>query len=109
LLELVLTRAGFRVWLGRDGTEALTLAREQGEELLAILLDIQLPDRDGVAVLGDLRREGVTAPCFLMSGSCEAAPTESLRHCPAGFFPKPFRLTEMVEALTCLARRAELP
>jgi hypothetical protein len=51
----------------------------------------------------------LTVPCFLMSGPCAAAPRAALRHGLAGFFPKPFRLTEMVKALARLALRTDLP
>ena len=40
-----------------------------------LVLDLKLPDRDGLAVLAELRSRGVTMPAILIT----SAPTESIR------------------------------
>ena len=52
---------------GRDGAEALRLAREH-PALELVLLDYALPDADGAAVLRELKSEHPTLPVIVISG-----------------------------------------
>ena len=49
----ILTRAGWSVWLARDGEQGLVLAREHVPDV--ILLDLSLPKMSGLDVLRELR------------------------------------------------------
>jgi CheY-like chemotaxis protein len=49
----ILTRAGWSVWLARDGEQGLVLAREHLPDV--ILLDLSLPKMSGLDVLRELR------------------------------------------------------
>jgi two-component system KDP operon response regulator KdpE len=65
LVKLELEAEGFRVQTCGTGEEALTIAREQRPDLL--VLDINLPDRQGLDVLGELR-ERSDVPVILLTG-----------------------------------------
>ncbi len=54
LLEYNLRKAHYRVLTASDGREALRLAREADPDL--ILLDLMLPEIDGLDVCRELRR-----------------------------------------------------
>ena len=54
LISFLLEKSGFEVFAVRDGTEGITLANRIHPDL--ILLDIQLPNKDGYAVAGELRQ-----------------------------------------------------
>ncbi len=55
MYELIFTKAGFTVTTADDGVAGLTRAREGGYDL--ILLDLMMPNLDGVGVLKGLQRE----------------------------------------------------
>lgn len=55
-LRLLLEEAGFRISAAHTVSEALTTARAGRPDLM--LLDLTLPDGDGLAVLGALRASG---------------------------------------------------
>jgi two-component system, chemotaxis family, protein-glutamate methylesterase/glutaminase len=62
-----LTRCGFEIVAsGRDGDEALELCRRHRPD--AMTLDLNMPGTDGIAVLKELRREGLGIPVVVVSG-----------------------------------------
>lgn len=76
LVNDVLENAGFRVLVARTGAEGIVQAREHQPDL--ILLDVGLPDDDGVIVLGKLRGDPdvpsvpvVAVTAYAMSGDRE--------------------------------------
>ena len=67
LLERIVTRLGYEVRLAASGQEALTLlAGSDGERIDAILLDLVMPDLDGLGVLHRLRSIGTMIPVITM-------------------------------------------
>lgn len=67
-LTQILTEAGYKVILARNGTEALTLVSEPGFAVDLILLDLVLPGIDGFDVLRILKRDKkMTAPTVVLS------------------------------------------
>jgi DNA-binding response OmpR family regulator len=90
-----LTQNGFRVLEAATGAEAIEIAKSRPVDLL--LLDLQLPDMDGIAVLSRMREEGISCRAILMTayGSPEVAEKAlflGARSCVA----KPFDLDEML-------------
>lgn len=75
----ILQWAGFDVRTAGDGESALKTACTV--PLDAIILDINLPHRDGFAVLGDLRHtpETATVPVIALTGHPELADEARLR------------------------------
>jgi DNA-binding response OmpR family regulator len=64
-LEKGLRANGFATAVATTGEEALRLASREDFELL--ILDLGLPDRDGMDVLRDLRREGRKLPVIILT------------------------------------------
>jgi two-component system response regulator PrrA len=58
----------------------------------AILLDINMPGTDGVSLLGSLRRLGVTAPVFVITGYDAPEVGEQVRQLGAQYLVKPVDL-----------------
>ena len=58
--------AGHEATVCDNATRALELAKNQPFDL--ILSDVVMPGRDGLALLEDLRKNGVTTPVVMMSG-----------------------------------------
>jgi two-component system, NtrC family, nitrogen regulation response regulator NtrX len=58
--------AGHEATVSDNATKALELAKNQNFDL--IFSDVVMPGKDGLSLLEDLKRQGVTAPVVMMSG-----------------------------------------
>lgn len=58
----------------------------------AILLDVNMPGTDGVSLLASLRRLGVTAPVFVITGYDAPGVGDRARQLGAQYFVKPVDL-----------------
>jgi CheY-like chemotaxis protein len=58
---------GFVVWLAADGREAVELFRAHRGEIQAALLDVHMPELNGVEALKALRRIDPDLPCCFMT------------------------------------------
>ena len=67
LVEVNLQRAGYVVIKAYDGREALEKARSENPDL--VVLDVMMPDMDGLAVLKNLKADAATAhiPVILLT------------------------------------------
>jgi CheY-like chemotaxis protein len=76
MYRLKLERDGYAVQIAEDGERALELARRDAPDL--VLLDVRLPKRDGLQVLGALRRDRRTRalPIVVLSNYSENAVVE---------------------------------
>jgi PAS domain S-box-containing protein len=85
------------------GPDALRLWQRHGAALHAVLLDLTMPDMDGLQTLHALREQAPTLPVLLLSGYTEQAVAETLRTQRAvAFLHKPFTLAELQAALHTL-------
>lgn len=105
----MLTRLGHRVTLAEDGRSALALVTERPFELA--LLDINLPDMDGMTLREDLAaisEEMHERPLPAIAISAQMYP-EDIRHCLAAgfvdFVGKPVRLAVLANAIDQLFRQ----
>ena len=92
LLSGFLEEAGFLVTLAKNGTEALTRAKEFLPDV--ILLDIILPDLDGISVYESLRQSKTMShiPVLFFSALSNSMPKHLSREkglAPYSFIPKP--------------------
>lgn len=65
-LRKVLTGAGYDVVLAENGNEATRLWREVGADL--VILDLFMPEKDGVETIVELRAQSPALPIIAMSG-----------------------------------------
>ncbi len=103
-LERALPLEGFAVRTAASGLAALAAVREQPPEV--VVLDIGLPDVDGVAVTRRLRGEGADVPICILSARDEVS--DRVAGLEAGaddYVVKPFALEELVARLHALLRR----
>jgi two-component system OmpR family response regulator len=104
LTRQVLEQEGFAVDVAATGNDAQTLAFVNDYD--AIVLDLALPDRNGLTVLQALRREGRTTPVIVLTGSEDE--TTTVRSLDAGaddYVKKPFSIDEFRARLRALVRR----
>ena len=102
----LLTRQGYAVLIAHTAVEARALASEHDPDLL--ILDIQLPDGDGMALCADLRR-GTDAPILFLSGISETS--EKVTGLQTGgdyYLTKPCDKDEFLAVVNSLLRRVNL-
>ncbi|MEV6553892.1 response regulator transcription factor [Streptomyces sp. NPDC051597] len=105
LLSMALRYEGWEVRSAGDGAAAVRSAREFRPD--AVILDIMLPDMDGLAVLGRLRRELPDVPVLFLTA--KDAVEDRIAGLTAGgddYVTKPFSLEEVVARLRGLIRRS---
>ena len=101
LLRDVLVASGYRALEATRGAQAVELARQHVPDL--VLMDVQLPDVDGVEVLRRIRTDVRTAFLPVVAVTAQAMDGDRERFLRAGFdgyLPKPIdldRLLQMVE------------
>ena len=83
LFRDVLLAKGYRTLEATTGEEAVALAVEHSPDL--VLMDIQLPDIDGVEALGRLRAEERTASVPVLALTAQAMDGDRERFLAAGF------------------------
>jgi two-component system response regulator MprA len=105
VLRRALTLAGYDVWLAESGASAL--AEVAGSAPDAVVLDVGLPDIDGLEVCRLLRREGNRIPVLMLTA--RATVSDRIDGLDAGaddYLVKPFDVDELKARLRALLRRA---
>jgi two-component system cell cycle response regulator DivK len=100
LLRDVLRASGYRTLEASTGGQALMLATEYGPAL--VLMDIRLPDMDGVEALSQLRMHERTASIPVLAVTAQAMRGDSERFKKAGFdgyLSKPVDIDELLTAV----------
>jgi DNA-binding response OmpR family regulator len=106
LLSRLLKMEGYDVIEAEDGQAALDLAGREQPDL--VLLDVMLPARDGLDVLGDLRRTS-NVPVILVSALGEEADRVlGLKMGADDYVVKPFSAAELSARIESVLRRAAM-
>lgn len=96
--------AGYHVCTCCNGDDALALATTG--QFHAIVLDIMMPQRDGLAVLRELRRRQCALPIILLTARTTVADrVDGLNLGADDYLPKPFAVDELVARLGAVSRR----
>src|SRR4051812_27768046 len=67
LLEAMVVRAGYEVRLAEGGDAAAALLTEADAGIDAVVLDLMMPDLDGLGVLGRMRAAGLAIPVIVQT------------------------------------------
>jgi DNA-binding response OmpR family regulator len=102
-LSFNLRREGYEVVRASDGITALNLAREEKPEL--IVLDVMLPEMDGLSVCRTLRRESNVPIVLLTARGGEVDRIVGLDSGADDYIVKPFALGELYARLRAVMRR----
>lgn len=85
----VANRAGFKPLTATGGEQALQILRED-TEIGAMILDLVMPDLDGMGVMDAMRREGITTPVIIQTANASLETVVSaMRNGAADYFVKP--------------------
>lgn len=103
VLELYLERAGFDVRLARTGADAVQHLERGVVDV--ILLDLMLPDSDGVEIFRDIRKR-VSVPVIMVTArDSEADRVLGLELGADDYVTKPFSPRELVARIRAVLRR----
>jgi two-component system cell cycle response regulator DivK len=100
LFRDVLQAAGHRTLEATTGGGAVELATEHGPDL--VLMDIQLPDIDGIEALGRLRADERTRAVPVLALTAQAMAGDRERFLAAGFdgyLSKPVNIADLVDTV----------
>jgi signal transduction histidine kinase/DNA-binding response OmpR family regulator len=107
LRDSLLAPSGYATLCAVDGEEALRLALTEEPDL--ILLDLQMPKMDGFEVLEELKRQGEEIPTILITAhGSESVAVQAFRLGVRDYFPKPFKVTEIMKAVEGALTEARL-
>jgi two-component system, OmpR family, phosphate regulon response regulator PhoB len=105
LLKRLLTLEGYEVLEVEDGAAALEQVRKDPPDL--ILLDLMLPGRDGLDILGDLRRTTDVPVILLTARGEEADRVVGLKLGADDYVVKPFSAAELSARVQSVLRRTQ--
>jgi two-component system OmpR family response regulator len=104
VISFALEKAGMTTETARDGGEALTLFKRRPPDM--IILDVGMPDTDGLAVCREIRKSSDIPILFLSARDEEIDRIIGLEIGGDDYVTKPFSPREMVTRVNVILRRA---
>jgi signal transduction histidine kinase/ActR/RegA family two-component response regulator len=96
----MLKKSGYEVLSAEGGRAALRLLAEDSQRISAVLLDLTMPDMDGMETFQEIRRMRPELPIILSSGySMQDATGRFAGKGLAGFIQKPYDMKSLIEKL----------
>lgn len=105
LLVYNLSKAHYEVLTANNGRRALELARQAGPDL--ILLDLMLPEVDGLDVCRELRRDSKVPIIMITARGEEVDRVVGLELGADDYICKPFSMRELMARVKAVLRRAQ--
>ena len=104
LVESIKRRPGFEILgEGADGARALKLIREHEPDVAVI--DVQMPEMDGLEVLGTVHRDGLPTKVMLLTGFEDSRPAYEAMALGAGaYMSKDTEIDRICDAVAAVAR-----
>jgi DNA-binding NtrC family response regulator len=94
----VLTEAGFDVLFATSADSALKTLETQAPA--ALLIDVKMPERDGISLMEELKKRFPHIPIVIMSGyPTHETISESIKKGATRFIAKPFTPDELIEVI----------
>ena len=107
VLSAYLVRGGFEVTEAADGRTALEAVRDLRPDL--VLLDLMLPEIDGLSVLGEIRRDSSVPVILLTALSEESDRVVGLELGADDYVVKPFSPREVTARVKAVLKRVSEP
>src|SRR5579875_2276728 len=103
-----LVEAGYEVDTAENGSAATQLASRQAYD--GLIVDLGLPDQDGIDLILQLRRSGIRSPVLILSARRSVDDrVKGLEQGGDDYLTKPFALAELLARLRNLLRRNAAP
>ena len=109
LLRLYLEKDGYTVVIANDGVTAVTTFQEESPDL--VLLDIMLPDEDGLSIIRKLKSNPKTSYPPIILVTAKTAELDKVKGLDMGaddYMTKPFGVMELISRVKALLRRSQV-
>ena len=109
-MRLNLERENYRVAVYADGHEGMVAVQGGGFDF--VILDLNLPDVDGLTICRELRRDPVTTSIPILMLTARGSERDRITGLELGaddYLVKPFSGRELVARVGAVLRRARLP
>jgi DNA-binding response OmpR family regulator len=106
LVRASLNSRGFDTLTGSNGEEGIRLALSEHPDV--VILDIEMPDKDGIEVCQEIRRKLVCPIIFLTVRGEETDVVLGLGVGADNYVTKPFKISELIARVEALIRRETL-
>lgn len=104
----VLEAEGFEVLLAESAHQALEIMQDETPALL--LVDIKMPEKDGVYLIREVRREQADIPIVLMTGyTTKETVAQAAQIGAATLIAKPFTPDELTETIRRVLKKKVVP
>ena len=104
-ISTILTTNGYETILAKTGTEAMTMLSSHCPDL--VILDLGLPDMDGIEVLKRTREAGKRLPIIMLTAKSEVSDkVEGLDAGANDYLTKPFAAKELLARIRAMTRAA---
>lgn len=98
ILVSILKSAGHSLLQVEDGKQAIDTARKEKPDLA--ILDMRVPDMDGLEVLSELKTTDPSLPCIMLSGFGDAeTAAAAIKKGAFDYISKPFKVGEVLEII----------
>lgn len=105
LIDTVLTKEGYQVTIKKEGQEGEQTAQNDHYDI--IILDLGLPDVDGLEICKNLRNNNILTPILILSGDQQTeVKVKGLRYGADDYLTKPFKTEELKARIEAVNRRA---
>jgi len=104
-LQSGLRREGFNVHIARDGADAVASVERLSPDL--VLLDVMLPNKSGVEICREIRRNSQVPIIMVTARSEEVDMIVGLEVGADDYVTKPYRLRELVARMRSVLRRSD--
>ena len=109
LYEDALIRGGYQVTTAHSGGALFDILSKESFSPDLLVLDVKLPDMDGLEILARLRELHFNAPVIVITGSGSIhTAVESMRLGAADFLVKPFPIDNLIESVVSALNAAGL-
>jgi DNA-binding response OmpR family regulator len=98
-----LSLKGFEVLVASTGNQGLELAHDSNPEM--VILDLMLPDSDGIDICRELRKSGNMGIIILTARSVVGERVRGLEAGADDYLPKPFAFEELLARIKAVMRR----
>ena len=102
-IEIYLSREGYHIWKAYNGKEALKIIQEN--EIHLILLDIMMPEMDGIKVAEEVRKDKAIPIIMLSAKSEDYDKILGLNTGADDYVTKPFNPMELIARVNSQIRR----
>jgi two-component system, OmpR family, alkaline phosphatase synthesis response regulator PhoP len=107
-LQYNFRQAGFSTLTAETGEKGLRLALDENNQPALILLDLMLPEMDGIELCRRLRRESLTEKTPIIMLTAKASETDRIAGFDIGaddYIGKPFSIKEIIARVHAVLRR----